>query len=67
MGLREMVRMVADPKFGSSWGGWCFNEPLGVWLWKNIRKDCGSFQVMPDLRWEMAPRLDFDMIYGVEI
>jgi hypothetical protein len=27
----------------------------------------GSFQVILDLRWEMAPRLDFDMIYGVGI
>jgi len=25
----------------------------------------GSFQVIPYLKWEMALRLDFDMIYGV--
>ena len=34
-----------DSKFGSLWGGWCFNEPLGygVGLWKNIKRGCGMF------------------------
>ena len=27
----------------------------------------GSFVVIPDLKWKMAQRLDFDMIFGVGI
>jgi hypothetical protein len=39
-------RVVVDSKFGSSWGGWCSNEPLGafgVGLWKNIRRGWEKF------------------------
>jgi hypothetical protein len=42
-------------------GEWCWTlnlEVYGVRLWKNIRRVEGSFQVISDLRWEMAPRLD---------
>jgi len=59
-----------DSKFGNSWGGWYSNEPLGsyeVGLWKNIRKFWGLFLVIPNLRWEMTPRLDFDIFRGVGI
>jgi hypothetical protein len=27
----------------------------------------GSFQVIPDLKWEIAPMLDYGMTYGVGI
>ena len=52
---------MLDLKFGNSWGGWYSNEPLGsfgVGLWKNIRSVGGGFQVIPDLRWEMAQIFD---------
>jgi hypothetical protein len=34
-----------DSKFGSLYGGWCFDEPLGygVGLWKNIKRGSGMF------------------------
>jgi hypothetical protein len=37
---------VVDSKFSSSWGGWCSNEPLGMYrvdLWNNIRKGWRKF------------------------
>jgi hypothetical protein len=37
---------VGDSKFGSSWGGWSSNDPLGsyeVGLWKNIIRGWGKF------------------------
>jgi hypothetical protein len=30
-------------KYGSLWGKWCSSEPVGVSLWKNIRKGWGKF------------------------
>jgi hypothetical protein len=39
--------------------GWYYRRILGRAL--------VSFQVIPNLRWEMAPRLDSGMIYGMEI
>jgi len=41
-----------DSKYGSSWGEWYSNEPMGVGLWKNIRR--GSM-------------FDYDMICGMGI
>ena len=38
--------VVVDSKYGSSWGGWCSNEPLGtfgVGLSKNIRRGWEKF------------------------
>jgi hypothetical protein len=35
---------MVGSKFGSSRGGWYFNEPVGtfrVGLWKKIRRGCG--------------------------
>jgi hypothetical protein len=35
------LRVVVNTKYGCSWGGWCFNELLGLYgvgLWNNIRK-----------------------------
>jgi hypothetical protein len=61
-------RAMVDSKFGISWGGWCFNEPIGpygVGLWKNIKRVGASFQIIPNLRWDMAPRLYFGIICGV--
>jgi hypothetical protein len=37
---------VVHSKFGSSWVGWCCNEPLGAYemgLWKNIMRSWGKF------------------------
>jgi hypothetical protein len=48
-----------DFKIGSSWGGWCSNQPpkpYGVRLWKNIRRGWKMISSHTDLRWEMAPR-----------
>jgi hypothetical protein len=39
----------------------------GVGLWKNIRKGWGIFVVILDLSWEMAPSLDFGLIFDVGI
>ena len=36
--------MVADPKCGSSWGGWCFNEPLGVFGGRILGRIVGVFK-----------------------
>jgi hypothetical protein len=41
-------RQVVDAKYGSMWGGWCSKEvrgTYGVSLWKNIRKEWGSFSM----------------------
>jgi hypothetical protein len=44
MGKREALwRVVVDSKFGSSWGEWYSNEPMGVGLWKNIRRGWEKF------------------------
>jgi hypothetical protein len=59
-----------DTKLDSLWGEWCSTEPLGhmgrgygrILGWVG-----GSFQVIPELRWEMAPRLDYDMTYDMGI
>ena len=43
---------MEDSKFGSSWSGWCSNEPLGHmgWGYERILGGVeGSFQVIPDL------------------
>jgi hypothetical protein len=59
-----------NSKYVSAWGGWCSSEPIGAYrvgLWKNIRRGWRSLVVMLDLRWEMVPRLDFGMIFGVGI
>jgi hypothetical protein len=39
-------RVVVSSKFGSLYGRWFSNEPLGLYgvgLWKNIRRSWGSF------------------------
>jgi hypothetical protein len=71
MGLTE--------RLGGEWWWWTLNlEVLEMgsvlmsllgrmgWGYEGIlRRVGGSFQVIPDLRWEMAPRLDYGMTYGV--
>jgi hypothetical protein len=60
--------VAVDSKFGSSWGGWCTLEPsrvFGVGLWMILGRVEANFRVIPYLRWEMAPRLDFGMISDV--
>jgi hypothetical protein len=59
-----------DSKYGSSREGWCSSEPIRAYevgLWKNIMRGWGNFEVMLDLRWEIDPRLDSGMIFGVGI
>jgi len=48
-------------------GGVLMNLLGRMRLWKNIRKFWGLFLVIPNLRWEMTPRLDFDIFRGVGI
>jgi hypothetical protein len=38
-------KIVVDAKFGSGWGGWCFDplRPHGVGLWKNIKRGWDLF------------------------
>ena len=48
-------RQVVDAKYGSMWGGWCSKEvrgTYGVSLWKNIRKEWGSFSM--HLYWKVG-------------
>ena len=43
---------------------WCSSKVYGsyrVGLWKNIKKGWESFLIILDLRWEMAPILDFGL------
>ena len=52
-------------------GGWCSSELVGGrmgWVYGRILGRVGGiFVVRPDLRGEMALRLDSDMIFGVGI
>jgi len=37
---------MLDAKFGSLWGGWCSNEPAGLYgvgVWKNIIRGLGIY------------------------
>jgi len=49
------------------------NVPVSIsglmrWVYGRVLGEVGrSFVVIPDLRWEMAQRLDFGMIFGVGI
>jgi hypothetical protein len=56
-----------DSKYRSSWGGWCSSDPIWAFYGRILRGFGGSFVVVPDLRWETAPRSDSDMIFGVGI
>jgi hypothetical protein len=51
-------------------GGYCSNEvhgSYGVSLWKNISTGWESFLFIPDLKWEMLPKLDYGMKSGMGI
>jgi hypothetical protein len=72
MGKREALwRVVVDSKFGSSWGEWYSNEPMGGhmgWGYGRILGGVGrSFLVISDLKWERASMFDYAMICGVGI
>jgi hypothetical protein len=46
-------RVVVDSKYVNSWSGWCANKAHGSYgmrLCENIRRDWGSFLVIPNLR-----------------
>jgi hypothetical protein len=64
--------VVVDSKYGSSWGGWCSSEPIGigaygVGLWKNIRRGWVKFCSHTKFKWVMAQMLDSGTIFGVGI
>lgn len=59
-----------DSKYGSLWGKCCSNDVNGsyeVSLWINIKRVGGNFIVIPNLRWEMAPILDYGITNGMGI
>jgi hypothetical protein len=59
---------VVDSKFGSSWGKWCSNEHFGRMGWgygRILGGVEGCFQVIADLRWEVAQRLVSGMACAV--
>jgi hypothetical protein len=61
---------VVESKYESSWGGWSSSEfvgPYGMGLWKNVWRGCEKFSILSNLRRKMAPKLDYGMIFGVEI
>ena len=60
----------SEIKYGNMQGGWCSREVLGpyvVSLWKNIRKECGSFSRFISFDVGEGPLSISGLISGVKI